>query len=81
MWAWFSIHRSNMSVDGNMFKPRVQRSALCIEHGKSPKAYLAPAGRYVYSKHGRTIPQAPAGRYVSHWIDARQITCDHPVQM
>ena len=25
---------------------------------------LAPAGRYVYSKHGKTNPKAPAARHV-----------------
>ena len=26
--------------------------------------HLAPAGRYVYSKHDKTNPKAPAGRHV-----------------
>ena len=34
-------------------------------------AIQAPAGRYVYSKHGKTNPKAPAGRHV-YGIGLRQ---------
>ena len=33
---------------------------------------LAPAGRYVYSKHSKTNPKAPEGRHVCS-VDAQPI--------